>query len=66
MRKPNRLSVAEVKAKSKPGLYADGLGLWLQVSKFGTKSWIFRYQEDGKPHKFGLGPVHTVSLADAR
>src|ERR1700716_36868 len=30
------------------------------------RSWIFRYAKGGKEHQMGLGPVHTISLADAR
>ncbi|MER8683951.1 integrase arm-type DNA-binding domain-containing protein [Mesorhizobium sp. M1405] len=62
----NRLSVAAVTAKTKPGLYADGLGLYLQVAKGGAKSWIFRYMLAGRPRKMGLGSVNTVSLKLAR
>ncbi|TGQ79436.1 DUF4102 domain-containing protein, partial [Mesorhizobium sp. M2D.F.Ca.ET.206.01.1.1] len=62
----NRLSVAAVTAKTKPGLYADGLGLYLQVAKGGSKTWIFRYMLAGRPRKMGLGSVHTVPLKMAR
>ena len=49
-----------------PGRYCDGLGLWLQVRNAGNKSWLFRYMRAGKAHHMGLGPLHTVSLAEAR
>jgi hypothetical protein len=62
----NRLTARTVAAKDKRGRYADGGGLFLQVSKWGTKAWIFRYQRDGRERHMGLGPVHTLSLADAR
>jgi integrase len=65
-RKGNKLSLAAVRAASKPGLYGDGHGLYLQVSAFETKAWVFRYMLDGRARKMGLGPVHTVSLAEAR
>jgi integrase len=61
-----KLSSLEVSKKTKPGYYGDGAGLWLQVSLSGTKSWIFRYTFAGKQREMGLGPFHTVSLADAR
>jgi len=51
---------------SKPGLYCDGGGLNLQVGPTGGKSWLFRYMRDGKPANMGLGPLHTVGLAEAR
>lgn len=61
-----KLSPLEVSKKTKPGYYGDGAGLWLQVSPSGTKSWIFRFTFAGKQREMGLGPFHTVSLADAR
>lgn len=66
MRAINKLTARGVDALSKAGLYADGLGLYVQVLDTGTKSWIFRYMLKGKARKMGLGPVHTVSLATAR
>ena len=66
MRKSNKLTTVSIRAASEPGLYGDGHGLYLQVSSFGTKSWLFRYMIDGVPRKMGLGALHTVSLAEAR
>lgn len=61
-----KLTVLAVnKAKTK-GLYADGGGLYLQVGPTGSKSWLFRYMRFGKAQAMGLGPLHAVSLADAR
>jgi integrase len=65
-RQGNKLTAKEVSAASKPGLYGDGHGLYLQVSSFDTKAWVFRFTIDGLPRKMGLGPLHTVSLAEAR
>jgi integrase len=53
-------------------MLADGGNLWLQVShdpehsKAIRRSWVFRYELDGVRHDLGLGPVHTLDLADAR
>ena len=66
MREVNKLTAVAVARKSKPGRYGDGNGLWLQLSPTGTKSWLFRYMRHGKARQMGLGPVHTVSLAEAR
>ncbi|WP_138923772.1 tyrosine-type recombinase/integrase [Sulfitobacter sp. BSw21498] len=55
-----------VKAKTAPGHYRDGRGLFLQVSKWGTKSWVFRYTSRGKARGMGLGSYEDVSLKDAR
>jgi hypothetical protein len=66
VRMANRLSARAVAAKKRPGYYADGGNLYLQVSKFHTKSWAFRYTIQGRAREMGLGPIHTVSLAEAR
>jgi len=60
------LSARKVATESKAGLYGDGGGLYLKVTPSGTKSWVFRYWSDGRRHALGLGPVHTVTLAEAR
>ena len=66
MREANKLSAVKVSRLKTPGRYCDGLGLWLQVSQFGTKAWLFRYTRHGRARQMGLGPLHTVSLAEAR
>lgn len=66
MRRLSKLTALAVNRMTQPGYYGDGGGLWLQVSPTGTKSWIFRYTLSGKSREMGLGPLHTVSLADAR
>ncbi|WP_036168215.1 Arm DNA-binding domain-containing protein [Massilia sp. 9096] len=43
--------------------YSDGGGLCLQVSKAGTKSWIFQYTLSKKPREMGHGPPHTRTAA---
>ncbi|MBL8419986.1 MAG: tyrosine-type recombinase/integrase [Dechloromonas sp.] len=65
-RQQQRLSALQVSKLTKPGLYGDGGGLTLQISPTGAKSWLFRYMVAGKPFAMGLGPIHTVSLAEAR
>ena len=65
-RQVNKLSDRGVKAAREKGRYADGNGLYLQVGKSGTKSWLFRYMLDKRPREMGLGSVQTVSLAKAR
>src|SRR5215216_3836964 len=66
-RPTNKLSVkfAE-KPNLKPGLYGDGGGLYLQVSNFNTKAWVFRYMMAGTARKMGLGDFDLVALKDAR
>ena len=48
-------SAKELGKKTKPGRYAVGHGAYLQVSKWGTRSWILRYVRDGKARHLGLG-----------
>jgi integrase len=62
----NRLTALKAAKATKPGLIADGHGLYLRIGQTGAKSWVFRYRRDGRLHDMGLGPLHTVTLADAR
>lgn len=61
-----KLSATKVAKLKEPGYYGDGGGLWLQVWAEGRKSWSFRFMRNGKAREMGLGPLHTVSLAEAR
>jgi integrase len=63
----HKLGALAVSRLTKPGLYSDGGGLYLQVSRDGVRSWIFRFKTAaGRERYFGLGPLHTVSLKQAR
>lgn len=62
----NKLSAAFVAKTNKPGRYADGGGLYLQVSQFGTKAWLYRFMINGTARQMGLGSVNTFSLKEAR
>jgi integrase len=59
------LTALKVK-KAGPGKHADVHGLYLIVQPSGKRSWMLRYQHKGRRRDFGLGPVHDVSLAEAR
>lgn len=48
------------------GVYGDGMGLSLKVSKSGARSWVYRYRLNGQTREAGLGSAHTVPLAVAR
>lgn len=61
-----KLTALEVQRLKKPGHHGDGGGLWLQISETGTKCWVFRFTRADRTREMGLGPLHTVSLADAR
>jgi integrase len=62
--------MAKLTAKSveraKPGRHADGLGLYLLVSKTRAKSWVLRVQVHGKRRDIGLGSFAELTLAEAR
>jgi len=60
------LTARQVETSKKPGLFADGGGLYLQVTESGAKSWVYRYQISGRRRDMGLGSVEIFSLADAR
>jgi integrase len=60
------LTSKRVERLRKPGRYPDGLGLYLQVMSEKNRSWIFRFERDGKEFAMGLGPLHTISLKEAR
>jgi integrase len=49
-----------------PGRYGDGAGLYLQLTEAGVRSWILRYERNGRERAMGLGPLHTFNLAEAR
>ena len=66
VRQVGRLSALAVSRAREPGMYADGGGLYLQVTHADARSWIFRFMLDGRARSMGLGPLHTISLADAR
>lgn len=66
MRENGKLSAVKVAKLNRPGRYGDGQGLWLQVAREGTKSWIFRFKIAGRARQMGLGSVSFVSLGDAR
>ena len=62
----NRLTALAVTRAKKPGMLPDGSGLYLQIGDSGGKSWIYRFMLGGTPRHMGLGPLHSVSLAEAR
>ncbi len=69
-----RITALFVKHVKRPGKYADGGNLYLQVrpstriieTDSVTKSWIFRYSRFGKDTWLGLGPYPDVTLSEAR
>jgi Arm DNA-binding domain len=66
MARTGKLSAVEVSKTKGPAVLHDGGGLYLRVSVTGAKSWVFRFQLDGKRRDMGLGPYPDTSLAEAR
>ena len=60
------LTAAKVRELSKPGRYGGGGGLYLSITKAGTKSWVMRLRIDGERTDKGLGGYPTVPLSAAR
>src|ERR1700730_10565435 len=60
------LTSKKVERKKTPGRYFDAHGLYLQVRNADNKSWLLRYERDGKERWHGLGPVHAFNLKEAR
>ena len=51
---------------ARPVRLADGDGLFLQVTKDGAKSWVYRFNHAGKAREMGLGSLRDVGLPAAR
>jgi integrase len=62
-KKVERLTTLAIEKCTKAGYHADGAGLYLQVSRGGGKSWVFRYMLRGKPREMGLGSHVSLQLA---
>jgi integrase len=62
------LSAKGVANLKTPGRYRDSevKGLYLQVTNASNRSWIFRFEREGRERWMGLGPLHTISLKEAR
>jgi len=76
MARTGKLSAVEVTKAKGPAVLHDGGGLYLRIAssrkdgdgpeKPSAKSWVFRFQLDGKRRDMGLGPYPDISLAEAR
>lgn len=61
-----RLNARSVNTLSKPGMHADGDGLYLVIDDAGSKRWSLIFQWQGKRKEMGLGNLTGTSLAEAR
>lgn len=53
-------------SEASAGTHRVNDGLYLQVSKSGSTSWIFRFQLDGRRREMGLGTYPDVSMLAAK
>lgn len=66
-----KLTVTGIRALKHPGdryrpvAFLDGDGLAVQVTKAGSKSWLLRYQFNGRAREMGLGPTATTAAEEA-
>jgi hypothetical protein len=51
----NRLSAVALRKIAKAGHYPDGGGLYLQVTKGGAKTWVYRFMIHRRAREMGLG-----------
>jgi len=61
-----RLTPLAVKRLGKPGLHADGNGLYLRISEGGGRAWLLFVHVRGERREMGLGSVKLYNLAEAR
>ena len=62
------LTAKRIAKLNEPGRYRDPetRGLYVQVSRTGTKSWLLRYELNKRERFLGLGSLDTFSLKEAR
>ena len=65
-RQIGRLTALAVSRAKTAGMYADGGGLYLQVTAAGARTWIYRFTLQGRTRDMGLGSLSAVSLSEAR
>lgn len=62
------LTIKGIAKLTAPGRYRDKetRGLYLQVGRSGTKSWLFRFELNGRERFHGLGSLDDFTLKEAR
>lgn len=61
-----KLTANQIKNLVEPGTYEDGEGLRLLVKPSGRKTWVLRFQLNGKRREMGLGKYPQLDLKKAR
>jgi integrase len=64
-RQVKRLKAVQINSLP-PGTHPDGNNLLLRVRDSGSRSWVFRYKQNGHPSELGLGSTSNRTLAEAR
>ncbi|WP_426052166.1 Arm DNA-binding domain-containing protein [Brevundimonas sp. SL161] len=62
----HRLSARAVACQKRPGIYADGAGLYLRVQGGNARSCVYIFSLEGRRREMGLGAPPAVGLARAR
>lgn len=62
----NRLRPEDILLLQRPGMHADGNGLYLKIRSGGSRSWVFLRVLDGRRREMGLGAADDVPLERAR
>ncbi|WP_284265523.1 tyrosine-type recombinase/integrase [Bradyrhizobium iriomotense] len=62
----HKLTETKIAKLIKPGRYADGGGLYLQVERGGSKNWIYRSTQAGRDTITGLGSLRDIGLDEVR
>ena len=65
-RQSHKLTTRAVAAVKLHGLYSDGGGLYLQIARGGSKSWVYRFMLRRRSRDMGLGGIDVVSLSVGR
>lgn len=60
------VKVQRIVKAGKRGMWGDGAGLWLHIGPTAGASWLYRFMMNRHARSMGLGPIHTIGLAEAR
>jgi integrase len=65
-RKLTDTAIRKAQPTNKLQKLSDGGGLYLEITKAGTKHWRYRYRIDGKENIFAIGSLKDYTLKQAR
>jgi integrase len=58
--------ISRARKAKKPMRVLDANNLYLQITRAGVASWVFRYTRNEREHYLGLGPWHAIDLKQAQ